>query len=308
MKVKLNILTYNVMIPIPKPFSINGQDERATKIHHIIRMIEKMKKIDVLVFQELVPDKWIKYVSEKLALYGFHYRSMKMQKGLSFNSGIWIFSKHKILTRKIIPFNECAKVDCWLSKGVSYISIEKKGKRFHIFGTHIQAWEGCDEIRLQQFHDLANFILSQNIPKKEPVLVAGDFNIDEKNDILKEIKYIADINIPPKHPKSHLYTWDPSTNNLVGTDDLSFYKNERYKHGCEKEYDLLGRCTCCPHQWFDYVCYSNRHKKPHKANMTSFIIHLDEFKMNASRTKRILTTHVSDHYPVLGEFEFQFKK
>lgn len=71
------------------------------------------------------------------------------------------------------------------AKGVVYARILKTNTQgikqvFNVFGTHMQAWDSVEaaNTRLKQQQSINTFIDSLNIPKSEPIIIAGDFNVD----------------------------------------------------------------------------------------------------------------------------------
>jgi endonuclease/exonuclease/phosphatase family metal-dependent hydrolase len=65
--------------------------------------------------------------------------------------------------------------DCLADKGVLYARVNKLGRRYHVFGTHLDS--GHDEwVRWRQMRIIADFRASLKIPTSEPVFLAGDLN------------------------------------------------------------------------------------------------------------------------------------
>src|SRR5262249_46875594 len=98
------------------------------------------------------------------------------------NGGIFIASKWPIVASQDLVYEACRLSDCLAAKGVQYASVEKRidghTKRYHIFGTHMQAWGGVEvaAVRSEQARELSRFIERQEIPATQPVLLAGDLN------------------------------------------------------------------------------------------------------------------------------------
>ena len=72
----------------------------------------------------------------------------------------------------------CAGFDCWAQKGCVYARIDVEERPCHIIGIHAQAHEKHRSIREQQFQCVKQFITSLRIPATEPVILAGDFNVN----------------------------------------------------------------------------------------------------------------------------------
>lgn len=91
-----------------------------------------------------------------------------------------------------ITYKTCCQFDCLSHKGGLQLPLKtRKGRRFHVVGTHMQAWEIpliCGGVRDQQSSGLGNMAnnLEQagHIRAGEPVLFAGDFN--EKHSVAME--------------------------------------------------------------------------------------------------------------------------
>lgn len=105
------------------------------------------------------------------------------------NGGVIIFSRWPIEAEDEIDFAECGQAasDCLSNKGVKYAKVNKLGKPYHIFGTHMDAGSNVDDIyaRRTQMAEMRDFIADLNIPDGEPVIFGGDFNtdpIDSDND------------------------------------------------------------------------------------------------------------------------------
>ncbi|MFT7614785.1 MAG: hypothetical protein ACI9J3_003771, partial [Parvicellaceae bacterium] len=65
------------------------------------------------------------------------------------------------------------------NKGIKYASINKLGKKYHLFATHMDAGSGVDDLEAKnsQMAEIRDFISAQNIPEHEAVLFGGDFNV-----------------------------------------------------------------------------------------------------------------------------------
>lgn len=98
------------------------------------------------------------------------------------NGGVIIYSRWPIETEDEIDFSECGQAaqDCLANKGVKYARVNKLGKRYHIFGTHMDAGGNEDDIfaRRTSMAEIRDFIADLNIPDGEPVIFGGDFNTD----------------------------------------------------------------------------------------------------------------------------------
>ena len=98
------------------------------------------------------------------------------------NGGVMIFSKWPIEAEGEIDFELCgeASQDCLANKGVKYAKVNKLGKMYHVFATHMDAGGGADDIeaRRSQMAEIRDMIADLNIPDGEAVVFGGDFNTD----------------------------------------------------------------------------------------------------------------------------------
>ncbi len=326
---KFTILAYNIynLNPAVSP----GIQERSEMFPERIDKLGKDKKtdFDVLVFSECFDDDGRKEILKRLKSFGYKFSTCILGAGfheikavfdkpikqpyiVNFNSkkfktnkkyqqagegdppsgflkggildgGVIIVSKHPITkTREIIYKEYEAGGDKHAKKGAVYAKINKDGKNYHLFGTHTQAsYENVTQYsgtRKKQFDSLKRFIDEMNISKNEPVFICGDLNIDGISKAgkkeLKEVLKQTNFSLPRK--KGHKYSHDNNTNDFL-------------KKGKEKP------------QLLDYIIFSKKHSQPKKASSEVLIPRTD-----TPWDKNWKKGHfdLSDHYPVLGQFEF----
>lgn len=83
-----------------------------------------------------------------------------------------------------VTYQTCCQFDCLSHKGGLQLPLkDAEGHRFHVLGTHMQAWEiplVCGGVRDQQARTLGEMVSklerSGHVLPNEPVLLAGDFN------------------------------------------------------------------------------------------------------------------------------------
>ncbi len=239
----LNVLSYNIyMRPTPHgptPLApggtagigtfFNGQSIRAGMIPG------KISGYDVIVFQEAFDDdvraKLLKPLKKE---YPYHSRILGSDRGVEQDGGVIIISKWPIVngggTQKLFG-DVCDGWDCWADKGVLYVKINKaikKGEKnyFHIFGTHMNDGEWKD-VQTKQLRMIKSFIDAQKIPSSEPVIIAGDFNVDKYGSnfptLLKMLNAGYMLSGPNLNPyRGHRYTHDGPLNDL-GSGSQSYY-------------------------------------------------------------------------------------
>jgi endonuclease/exonuclease/phosphatase family metal-dependent hydrolase len=174
-KHELSVLAYNIYMRTG-PF-YNGQRERGKILGKELR-----RPWDVILFSEVFDDDVRNDLVQALNK-DFPHSSgiLGSEQGIEEDSGVLILSKWPIEGRKELLFEEtCAGSDCMADKGVLYTRINKHGKRYHLFATHLDAGHDADDraARWSQLIMAKNFVKAQNIPASEPVIVGGDLNID----------------------------------------------------------------------------------------------------------------------------------
>ncbi|CAM3787766.1 endonuclease/exonuclease/phosphatase family protein [Parendozoicomonas haliclonae] len=145
------------------------------------QMPEWMVGYDVVVFSELFDD----IPSDKLRAAireDYPYQTGKAFKvGKLLEAGNRIVSRWPIMDEDYEFYNDCNAEQCVASRATIYVKISKMGKPYHIFGTHVQSAPEPENTaaRLSQIAQMGDFIRSKNIPADEPILMAGDFNVNK---------------------------------------------------------------------------------------------------------------------------------
>jgi endonuclease/exonuclease/phosphatase family metal-dependent hydrolase len=296
---RFTIVQYNIM---DRPFWVGqeGQRERVCRIPQALaRQIAAQEHVDALVFNESFSGVCAGELklTDLLASYGWpHHLPAVSTWWKPGNGGIFIASKWPIVSSQDMVYTACRFSDCLAAKGVQYARIEKRldgrTKRYHVFGTHMQAWGGAEAaaVRSEQAREMANFIEQQDIPSTEPVLLAGDFNTrGPGNPQFQAFIDILGVSMPP----------------IVG---------ER-RATMDVDNTLFGRGPW----WVDYVLPSIAHQRPIRAELEAMALRTErEFAIcvearlrpfyvrpNASAcTKTLHVRDLSDHYPVIGRFEY----
>jgi endonuclease/exonuclease/phosphatase family metal-dependent hydrolase len=130
------------------------------------------------------------------------------------DGGIVILSRWPILRQAQQAFGAvCSGTDCLADKGVAYAAVAKGEHVYHVFGTHAQSEYGfrVERVRAQQFSLMRAFVEEQAIPVDEPVLLAGDFNVDAATPELGDMLAALDATRPVTIG-SLRQTWDPQRN------------------------------------------------------------------------------------------------
>jgi endonuclease/exonuclease/phosphatase family metal-dependent hydrolase len=391
----LNIVQYNTFLR-PYLISHDGQMERMGVIPDVLSTINSgdidaiaLCEVDYLVDEEvkITATEGEQLTKKMLARFnelGFKFHTPVLNPSPSrgpgqlpaiLNGGVIIVSKWPIKKVEQLGYNSCNGDDCAAAKGVMYAACEKtdgsKTMTFHLFATHMQAWytPNAEAARKAQAVALNHFIEEMNIPKTDPVIIAGDLNADRVH-FPDEYQTIIDV-LEASCPKligEQRFTSDPSSNLLVGRDGASdgcnssyenswtpktkkdtkrtsnpqswgtYYnynpnpanKNPSNDHATVTDPFFTNReggttvylapggsyCGCCPHEWLDYVLFSNKYLQPSTPPTLECIPIKSDISLNVPWTGKlqpwalpkygdsILLTDLSDHYPVIGRFKF----
>lgn len=270
---ELNVLAYNIYMR-PTTLFINGQSVRAELLP------AQLKGHDVIIFSEAFDNAVRAKLLRGLREYPHHTRIL--DKSTTFkvggNGGVIIVSKWPIEAQDQQGYNDvCSGADSHVAKGVLYARINKRGRRYHVFGSHTQADPGAKEaaIRVRQFGIMKKFIDSKRISTKEAVIIGGDLNVDKIKHRARYLEMLKILNAEHPAPRGHPSTFDPKVNKVADSGASEF---------------------------LDYVLYSRAHLRP----KTSY----NEVRMiRADREWKSFPTDkakwdLSDHFAVFGRFEF----
>lgn len=177
-----NIMYYNIQMI---NFGLSGMPQANERGSLLPAQISEFQ--DVVSFAEAFDDTPREdHLIPAMTAAGFPYRTEILNPAgiipIPTNGGIIIFSRWPIETEEEIEYDVCGQssADCLAKKGMKYARINKLGKRYHVFGTHMDAGNGADDIhaRRTQMAEIRDFIADLNIPENEPVIFGGDFNTD----------------------------------------------------------------------------------------------------------------------------------
>ncbi len=233
----IDVLTFNTAL-LPELAASTGQSDRAA------RMPPHLVGYDVLVLQELFINRHREALLAELAE-AYPYRSALLgvdgARELPWrqDGGTLILSRWPIEREAQLLFEDlCSGSDCLADKGVAYAAVRKGTRVYHVFTTHAQSVYGrrVEEVRAAQFALLRRFVDAQGIPATEPVIVAGDLNVDAYSDELDTVLRVLRAAWPPVVGDAR-FTWDPETNALAEGD----------------------------REWLDYVLVSGDHAQPTRA-------------------------------------------
>lgn len=172
----LNVLSYNIKF-LPPPVGSLDADDRADVIPRYIDPSE-----DVVIFQEAFEGgPRNDHLTPAMQAAGFIHRTSILNGGQAItNGGVVIYSKWPIEADVDYDYKNCDNNsgDCLAAKGVKYAKINKLGKYYHVFGTHMEAGGNANDIAIkkEQLGEQRDFIAAQNIPANEAVIIGGDMN------------------------------------------------------------------------------------------------------------------------------------
>ena len=334
--VSFNILQYNIQLDFTIYIS-EGGDIRSERIP-----IESSKinngDIDVITICEAFQKEYREKLWDGFFKLGWKHQTHVLKSSFfKPNGGVTIVSKWPIIKTDQHIYKAGIGTDKLVSKGCMYAKINKNGKMFNVFSTHLQAWNDKthQHIRVLQLKEMKMFIESQKIQKNEAVLYSGDFNTDIINNPSEVDQLINILNSKlPKIIGEQKFTSDPKTNSLVGQDGAAekCYKeyncsicwscgDKEYPGQCAKNWlgnkcnkpdkiPSIPRCICCPQEFLDFILYSNEYLQPIDGSTIEPIkLKTTPYKManwHIGWTSRpnFCTDDLSDHYPIIGKFTF----
>ncbi len=311
-KMHINIVTANACLSISPPFRFNGAFARAAHFAEALYgNISQPELIDVICMQELIVNR--KQVLNSLAHHPYHteidYGSLIGNNIRFLESGLTIASKWPIVTQRNHVFSgPTYHVEAFMAKSVQYAKIKINSSYFvHILNTHTQAWSNpkAKKIRIEQFKQIAQFITFLQIPKNEPLILCGDFNFDFFEHSMKLLEVMNIVKCTMHLPEQPQFSFDPTINTLVGTDDASEYITRTNQQGCYDEFINTGICSCCARQLIDGIATRNNKLKVSCAT-TNVIKNVakNEFEIYINISTKRQTRNVSDHFAVYSQLKF----
>jgi endonuclease/exonuclease/phosphatase family metal-dependent hydrolase len=269
---QLSVLAYNIYMR-PTTLFKNGQAIRAELIP------PRVTGYDALILSEAFDDDVRRVLLVRLRERGYPHATpvVGTDRGLEQDGGVLIVSRWPIGRHVSLRFGStCAGSDCRADKGVMYARIDKQGRAYHLFGTHTNADKANRQVRAQQFRLLRRFIDDQRIPPGEAVLVGGDLNVDraEREEFQAMLQILGAAALPFR---GHGFTYDGRLNQLCS--------------GREQEY-------------LDYVLYLTAHRQPRATASYQEARVLRSAAVWREYGFEKWFVDLSDHYPVLGFFDF----
>lgn len=264
-----DILTYNTQL---QPFYGNAVNDLNQPAERVKSIVPAIKNYDVVIFEELFDFGLRTALTKDMSAdYPYHTQVVGSATTQPWTGGVMIFSKWPIDKEDQIVYLATTGGDQYAAKGVGYARVNKNGHYYNVFGTHLEAGDTVDDVRIRrkQIAEMETFINRLALKNEEPVLIGGDFNIDEFS--LEAIT---------------LYT-------LLNADKLA---NSGYQYSCD---GLVNTMNVDPaRQRLDYVFYDKRYLMPKSAYNRVFVLRA------LSNEKMWPKFDLSDHFPVESHFEF----
>ncbi len=207
----LNVMSYNVFM---RPMELFPNDDQDTRADHIADYVHDM---DAIILQEVFDNGTRATLLANLAAeYPYQSSVVDEPSNALEDGGVVIVSKWPIeVEDQYLWGDTCHEDDCLSNKGVKYVRIDKLGKKYHLFGTHMDAFNEQEDIdtRKQQLVDWRTYIDSKSIPADEAVIMGGDYNIDKFANKQGEYDSLwGDFGAQLPIYVGNYSTWDPEFN------------------------------------------------------------------------------------------------
>lgn len=195
---ELKLISYNLQF-MPMLIGVKGKNnckDLKNSVSEISKYLIK-QDVDVCCVQELFDNTANEQLADSLSAAGYLASERLEPSIIPFTSGgVRTFLK-KEYTEQLVTYSHYYRssidyfigADAIAHKGLIHTSFIKKGVKYHIINTHLQAYyptrEHYIEITLAQCMELKNFIQQQQlkgiIQSDEQVILCGDFNIPVVN-------------------------------------------------------------------------------------------------------------------------------
>lgn len=291
----ISIVAYNIqMLPYIPCVLDKSQEKRISLIP------PKMSLYEVIVFSEVFDDYMRRILIQKMK-HRFPYYTNVVgtcnmgrrdgDKLICQDGGVMIFSMYPIVQEKQKCFypsrcdlifysksDRCLGDDCLSRKGVIYAKINKAGFIFHVFGSHTQASYRTNKnyarIRRVQFQMINDFVEEQNIDQREPIIIAGDLNVDMLNSTSEFQAMLQSLHAVYPRRLGPAFTYNPEGHCLADNKDTV--------------------------QYLDYILYRSTNRRPSSCTIETKLIRAEK----PYRRNNKMCDQLSDHYPVNAVFIF----
>jgi phospholipase C len=219
--------------------------------------------------------------------------------------GIMISSQHPIEEQHALVFSSVTNgsPDAQANKGAVYAKIDIDGFKYHIVATHFQATHdsGDDDehlVRTDQMIEIRDWIDSLGIPKTEPVILTGDFNVPFTKTV-QVSEMLAAGNTALNFPNNDGFGSYPY-DNLMSKAFIYYYEDD-----------------VCYDDTLDYVMHRNDYLQPVSVPEVDVVAlkSPESFYWSylegdwtgcdgTTVTRDGYTNDISDHYPVVATYQY----
>lgn len=179
----LRLLTFNTYM-LPSPLKHSKQKERARLIPERIRA----QKIDadIMVFQEAFSGNFKKQMKQELGKDYPYHETLGRHGGLTkfLDGGLLVMSRYPIKLLGKTYFKQCAKADCFASKGALLVEMTKPdGSKVQIVTSHLQSGQSKPKYRKIRESQVLQIkeLMDRHARPGIPQILAGDLNINKWN-------------------------------------------------------------------------------------------------------------------------------
>ena len=192
------------------------------------------------------------------------------------DGGVAVVSRWPIEEKVQYVFDRGCGWDKSSNKGFVYLKVNKKGRFYHVIGTHTQSEDSmcgigkAAEIRSSQFKSIKKFIEDKNIPSNEIIFIGGDLNVNKNSSEYLPMLSDLDANAPNAYA-GWTATWDTVTNGIA---------NYYYPKS--------------PAQYLDYILVAKKHAQPNFWHNQALDVPSPRWSVQSGFEYK----DYSDHYPV----------
>ncbi|WP_033251820.1 sphingomyelin phosphodiesterase [Kitasatospora phosalacinea] len=286
----LDVLSYNTFLMSTSLYPNWGQAQRA----QAIAGADFFRGHDVVVLQEAFDNAASDALAAKAAD-AYPYRTPVVGRSTSGwdatsggysgatpeDGGVLLLSRWPVLRKEQYVFEDACGADWWSNKGFVYAQINVAGQLTHVVGTHLQSTDpGCAsgqaaDVRAEQLQAVRAFLDAKRIPADQPVVLAGDLNVDSHGDEYPAL--LANGNLAPATARTGWADSFDTVDNSIAA----------YRYPGEPAEDL------------DYVLYRADHARPQQYTNTVHRFHSAPWTVSSWGTSYTYTD-LSDHYPLLA--------
>ncbi len=202
---RFKLLTWNIQLLPTFPSVPPLQKKQALRTPWIVEFLND-QDYDVIVLEEVADHKCTSLLKDGLKTKYPYIVSTEAKLGFAAcGGGILFASKLPLKYVDHIVYKNISGIDGLAEKGCVLVEGQLDGMRFQVAGTHLQA--GDDETRAKEVPEIFTGIIKPHRTEGVPQLLAGDMNIDVREDLFRTLLSTTEMqNFPLDDP--HPYTTD----------------------------------------------------------------------------------------------------